>query len=169
MDTYCIINKWYTLTQVSLQIHADWQKKCRSTNKKKGRDQHQCTWKKPKNGLNLLLMMISHWFCTLRLTWYRYGVDSTNELRCVCWLHTLHPVPTGRLLVYLFNPFRLGTGMNWGTWQLRPQNISCMPSDGHVYVNLHVPYWTLWFSNLQTRNRIGIFVVTHWYTDKPAA
>jgi hypothetical protein len=58
-----------------------------------------------------LLLITPHWFCTFPLTWYHYGDDSTNEkLRCVCWLQTLHPIPTGRQFVYLFNPIRMNNG-----------------------------------------------------------
>lgn len=72
--------------------------------------------KSPKMAYTLLLMMTPHWFCTFPLTRYHYGDDSTNQkLRCVCRLHTLHPIPTGRLFVYLFNSFRMATGMPWGT------------------------------------------------------
>lgn len=103
--------------------------------------------KSPKMAYTLLLMKTPHWFCTFPLTRYHYGDDSTNQkLRCVCWLHTLHPIPTGRLFVHLFNSFRMGTGMPWGNWQLRPQ------LHAKWWTCIHKPAcaipWTLWFSNL---------------------
>jgi len=40
VDITCITNEWYMLSQISLQIHFGWQKKCRSTTEKMGRGQH---------------------------------------------------------------------------------------------------------------------------------
>jgi hypothetical protein len=73
------------LSQVSLQIHFGWQKKCRSTKERREEANTRVNEKSPKIAYTLLLMMTPHWFRTFPFTWYHYGDDSTNQkLRCVC-------------------------------------------------------------------------------------
>jgi hypothetical protein len=50
VDIALITDERYTHSQISVRIHSDWQKKCRSAKEKLGRDQCQCKWEKPKNG-----------------------------------------------------------------------------------------------------------------------